>query len=96
MGGNHTVRDHKDRAANVVGNHAQGDIALVIGAVSDAGFVDDRLHDVFDRVHFKKVVDALHQAGEALQPHAGVDVGLGKAGVVVMPVIVKLGKDQIP
>ena len=35
------------------------------------------------RIYLKEVVDALHDAGEALKPHSGVDILLRKRGVVV-------------
>ena len=74
------VADHKDGGADVVGDHTQGNIRFLILLVGDAGDLADLLHDVLDGVDLEEVVDTLHDAGQALQAHAGIDVLVLQAG----------------
>ena len=60
------------------------------------GNTADMLHDILHGIHLKEVVHPLHDAGQALQPHAGVDIGVLKRGVIAVAVAVKLGEDQVP
>ncbi len=70
----HSVADQHHRAADVVGDHPEPDVVVVVGPVAARGqllgALDDRVHHV-DLVH---VVDALQEVGDALEAHARVDV----------------------
>ena len=72
------VADEHHRGADVVGDDAEAHVVHVVGAVPLAaelhGALDDGEHDV-DLVH---VLLALEEVGDALEPHAGVDVLLGQ------------------
>ena len=46
VGWHNAVADHEGGAADMVGDHAQRNVALVVSAVLDAGDLRDVLHDV--------------------------------------------------
>ena len=70
----------------MVGDDADGDILLLVFLIMHAGGSLHRLEDVVDRIHLKEVVHPLHHAGQALQAHAGVDVGALQAGIGALAV----------
>ena len=80
----------------MVGNDPQGYIAAFGFAIRHAGDPADVLHDVLDRIHLKEVVHPLHDAGQAFQTHAGVDVGMLQGSVIPFAVVVELGEHQVP
>ncbi len=80
----------------MVGNHAQRNVGFGIFAVAHMCDIADVLHNILDGVDLKQVVYPLQHTGKALQPHAGVDVGVLKGGVGSLAVAVKLGKHQVP
>ena len=80
----------------MVGDDTEGHVGLLVIAVTHPGDLADLLHDVLHGVHQEQVVHALHNAGQPLQAHAGVDVLLGQVGVVAMAVVVKLGEHVVP
>ena len=80
----------------MVGDDAERNVGFFILAVLHARRILDSLHDVSDGIHLKEVVDPLHKAGKALKPHSGVDIGLCKAGIVVVPVVVELRENKVP
>ncbi len=96
VGGQNAVGNHKGGAADVVGDDPQGDVGFFILAVLHPGDAGDVLHDPLDGVHLKQVVDPLHDTGDPLQTHAGVDVGMFHRGVVAFPVGIELGEHQVP
>ena len=96
VGGQHAVADHEHGGADVVGDHPEGHVALLVLPVAHPGDLHDLLHDVLHRVHQEQVVHPLHDASQALQSHAGVDVLLLELAVVPLAVVVKLGEHQVP
>ena len=80
----------------MVGNHADGHIGVVIFAVFHMGQAAHIIQNMTDRVHFKKIVDTLHNGGQTFKSHARVDVRMVQGCVIVIFVPVKLGKDQVP
>ena len=80
----------------MVGDNPQGHVGLGVVAVIHPGNLADFLHDVLHGVHQEQVVHVLHDTGQALQAHAGVDVLLHQIGVVAVAVVVKLGEHQVP
>ena len=71
---------------SVVGDDPQGNVLVEVVVVGHPGDAADVLHDVLDRVHLKEVLHPLHDAGQALQAHAGIDVGMGERLIVAVPV----------
>ena len=67
-------------------------VVAVLYACDRANIVKDTAH----RIHLKEVVNALHDAGEALKPHSGVDILLRKLGVVSGAVVVELREYVVP
>ena len=49
-----------------------------------------------DSVHLEQVAHALHHAGQALEAHAGVDVGAGQPLIVALAVRIELAEHQVP
>ena len=68
------VADQHEPAAHVVGDDPQPHVVLVVAAVGHAGELGGAAQHRRDLVDLVHVVDALHQEGDALQAHAGVDV----------------------
>ena len=96
VGGLDAVADHEGHAAGVVRDDAKGDVVLLVFVVVDTGDVGNGLHDVLDRVDLEEVVDALHDAGQTLETHAGIDVLVFERRVIVVAVVVELGEDEVP
>ena len=96
VGRQHPVTDHKDAGADVVGDDPQRDVALMAFAIVSSGDLTDLVGDIHHRVHVKKGVHILHDTGQPLQTHAGVDVLLLKLGVVALAVVFKLGENVVP
>ncbi len=90
------VADQEGRAADVVGNHAQGNVLFGVFPILDARDAAHVLHDVLDGVDQEQVVHALQDAGEALKAHAGVDVRVRHRRVVALSVAVVLGEHDVP
>ena len=75
----------------MVGDHAQRDILFLILTVFHTGDPADMLHDVLHSVYQEQIVYPLHDAGETLQTHAGVNVRVRHRRVVAFAVAVELG-----
>ena len=60
----------------MVGDDAQRNVCLFVLLVAHTGDALDVLHDILNGIDLEQVADALHHAGKALQPHAGVDVAV--------------------
>src|SRR5699024_1970651 len=86
----------KGAGTDVVGDDPQGNVGFGVLVVLDARQLGNLLHDVLDGVDLKEVVDPLHDAGQPLKAHTGVDVGLGHPFIVAVAVGVKLGEDEVP
>ena len=96
VGGQDAVGCHKDGGTDVVGDDADGDVVLFILFILLAG---DALHMVQhggNGVDLEQVVDILHNDGQTLQAHAGIDVGLGQQFIVALAVSIVLAEDQVP
>ena len=96
VGGQDAVRHHEGAAADVVGDDADGDIGLFVLAVGLAGDVLHMVQHALDGVHLEQVAHALHHAGQALEAHAGVDVGAGQPLIVALAVRIELAEHQVP
>ena len=96
IGGHYAVADHHGGAADMVGDHAQRNVDLFVFVIFHPGNAHDVFHDILHGIDFKQVVDVLRDARKTFKAHAGVDIGVGKTGVVVVPVVFKLGEHQVP
>ena len=96
VAGHNAVANHKGGAADVVGDYPQGDVLFLVIAVVHIGNAADVLHNVLHRVHQEQVVHVLHNAGQTLQAHAGVDVGVLHRRIVALAVAVKLAEHHVP
>ena len=90
------VADHKDGGPDVVGDDADGNVLFLILVVGDPGDLTDLLHDVLDGIHLEEVIHPLHDAGQTLQAHAGIDILVLQRGVAALAVGIELGEHQIP
>ena len=94
--GRDLVGDQERRRARVVGDHAHGDVIRLDGAVRfsaatlDVG--DERPEEV--RVEVRGL--ALDDGGDPLEPHAGVDRGLGQRREPARGVPVELHEHEVP
>ena len=96
VGRNNAVADHHDGGTDVVGDYAERDIGLIVLTVALSGNTGDMIGDIADGIDVKQRVDILHDTGQTLQTHAGVDVLLLEFGIVVVTVVVKLGEYVVP
>ena len=78
VGGRDAVGDQERHRAAVVGEHAVGLRGDGVVAVCHSGLGLDPVHDQPEAVAVEHGVDALQQAGAALDAEAGVDVLLGQ------------------
>ena len=60
----------------MVGDNAQGYVALIALAVVCAGYLGYLVSDVHDRINIKQRIYALADDREALKTHAGIDIFL--------------------
>ena len=92
--GQHTVRHQKRRGAQMIGDDAvRGGLRA---ARIDAGLLG---HSADQRLHHVGVViagDALHDGGDALQPHAGVDRRARQAQPLARPDLLELHEHEVP
>ena len=58
----------------MVGDNAQGNVLLLVLAIGNAGNAADMLHDILHRVDEEQIIHALHDAGQTLQAHAGINI----------------------
>ena len=93
---NDAIADHKDGGTDMVGDHADRDVLFLVLLVGDAGDLADPLHNVLDGIDLKEVIDALHDAGKALQTHAGINILVLQRGVAALTVGIELGKYKVP
>ena len=96
VGRQNAVAGHEGGGPDVVGNHADGDIGLVVQAVGLAAHPLHMVQQGLNGIHLKQVAHALHHAGQALQAHAGIDVGPFQQGVIALAVGVVLAEHQVP
>ena len=80
----------------MVGDHTDGNILFLILLIGHAGNLADLLHDILDGIHLKEVIDALHDAGQTLQSHAGIDILMLQRGIAALAVGIELGEYQVP
>ena len=80
----------------MVGDNADGDIVLLVLAVLLAGNTLDMVQNSGDGVDLEQVVHVLHDDGQTLQAHAGIDVGLSQQFIVALAVGVILAEHEIP
>ena len=90
------VGDHEGDRAGVIGDDAQGQVALGILAVGHAGQTLAHGHQAAQHVGLVVGLHALHDGGHALEPHARVDVLLRQRhqGAVLLAVV--LGEHAVP
>ena len=72
--GRDAVREQHERRADVIGDDPESHVVLVVGAVALARELDRLVEHRAHLVGLVHVVDALLDEGDALEPHAGVDV----------------------
>ena len=84
------------RAARVLGHRAQGAGDGRRGRRLDAGQLRAPGHQRHEEVGLEHVGDALGDAGDALEPHAGVDAALGQRREVAGLVHVVLHEHEVP
>ena len=80
----------------MVGNHADGDIVVLIVAVGLACNLANGVKYSANGVYLKEVVHALHNAGKSFKTHARVDILLIKLGIIAVAVVVELGEYVVP
>ncbi|KAF5038086.1 hypothetical protein DSECCO2_557960 [anaerobic digester metagenome] len=96
VGGQDAVGDHEGHGTAVVGDDAQGGVRLVVGAVGHPGNAAGVLDDGLEQVGVEVRIHALAHGGDAFQPHARVDGGLGQRGAGAVGGLVVLHEHQVP
>ena len=100
VGGKDAVGNHEGRGTAVVGNDAQGGIH-VVGVGSGEGIFHARhgsgvLDDVLEQVAVEVGALALADGGDALEAHAGIDVGMFEQFALAGLLLVVLGEHEVP
>ena len=96
VAGQDAVHDEERRAARVLGHGAERAVDGRRGAGRDAGELRAALDQRHEQVGLEHVGDALRDARDALEPHAGVDAALGQRREVAGLVHVVLHEDEVP
>ena len=96
VGGENAVADHKGRRADMVGDDAERHVLRVRLAVVRAGNLAHLVGDVHHGINVEEGVHVLADDRETLETHAGVDILLGKLGVVALAVVIELGEHDVP
>ena len=92
----HAVRDQERGRARVVGDHLHRDVMLFAGPVRFVGERGDTLDEGREQVGVVVRHLVLHDRGDALEPHPGVDRGLGQPDELPLRVPVELHEDEVP
>ena len=92
IAGNHTIGNQKGTGANMVGKNAQRWIFHIAAIRLPRRRTHQRLH----QVNFVVAMHMLEHRRDALQPHAGVDAGLGQRMHHARFVAVELHEDVVP
>ncbi len=88
------VGDQEGGGAQMVGDDAMARLHRAVGI--DAGGVGDGADQGAEQVDVEIGMDALHQSGDALQAHAGVDRGTRQRNALARRDLLILHEDQIP
>ena len=96
VAGQHAVAHHKHGGTDMVGDHADGNIVVLILAILFARDLFHMMQHALHGIDLEQVAHALHYAGQALQAHAGINVGLCQALVVALAVGIELAEHQVP
>ena len=96
VAGQDAVHDQEGRAARVLGHRPQGAHDRRRGSDLDAGQLRAALDQRPEQVGLEHVGDALGDARDALEPHAGVDAALGQRREVAGLVHVVLHEHEVP
>ena len=96
VGGQDAIRCHKDRGADVVGDNADGNVILLVLAVLLACNALHMVQNSGNGIDLKQVVDILHDNGQTLQTHAGINVGSGQQLIVALAVSIVLAEHKVP
>ena len=96
IGGHYTVADHKGSAADMVCDHPEGNIGFGVRSIFHPSDFRNVLHDILHRIDQEQVIHTLHNAGQAFQPHTGIDVFMLQGRIVSLAVVIKLGENQVP
>ena len=94
VGGEHAVGDEEARGAEVIGDDAVA--GLLVADRFGAGQFLRRVDQRFERVSVVIVGHALHDGGDPLEPHAGVDRRLGQIGDDLVGLLQILHEDEVP
>ena len=80
----------------MVRDDTQGHIGLIVLPVFCLRDAAHMVSQSLDRIDIEHGVHALHDTGQALQPHAGIYILLLQLCIVIVAVIVELGKYIVP
>src|SRR5271157_1260470 len=92
----HGIRNQKSTRASVIGDDAQGNIGLVVGAVFDVGQIGGFLDECPEEGGIEDRDLTLQDSGKAFESGTGIDAGAGKRGQGALLVAVELHKDEVP
>ena len=92
--GQHAVGDEEGRGTQMVRDDAERCHALLLRSVSERG--SGGVDQVTEKIGFEYALDALQDAGHALQPQAGVDRGARQRLALLLRHLLELHEDQVP
>ena len=90
----HAIGDEEGRGTQVVRDDAERGHGLLLRSASERG--SRCIDQVTEQIGFEDAVDALQDAGHALQPQAGVDRGARQRLALLLRHLLELHEDEIP
>ena len=97
VGWHDAVRDHEGHRSEMVRDDTNGYIGRFCAVmISNAGFFDNAVQDIFNGIDIEDGIGALHDAGHSLQAHAGIDVRMCQIGIGAVFLFAELGKYMVP
>ena len=80
----------------MVGDNADGNVILLVIAVLLACNALHMVQNSGNGIDLKQVVNILHDNGQTLQTHTGINVGSGQQLIVALAVSIVLAEHKVP
>ena len=96
VGRQDAIHDHDSHGTGMVSNNLQGNIGILTSTVGNPGNLGGVLNDREQQICLEVVLYTLHNGGNTLQAHAGIDVLVLQVIVLAILSLVVLGKYIVP
>ena len=96
VGGHNTVTNHKGGGTDMVCNQTDGNVRCIILLIFHTCNGTDSVPDCLHGINIKYGIHILYNNCQSFQPHAGINILLGKLCIVAVSIVIKLGKYVVP